>query len=207
MARVRAGYGTGYSGKVGGIVYVQAGGQEILRMVQVRSKNSWSDRQKQHRARFKVINDYCRKNKYLIRLIWNLASESGHGYNLFLKANSPAFALDGELAYPDKLHFSAGMIPLPPIFNANRSAGDPTKIEVSWTDETYLANHHMYDELMMVTGSVGHFTKPIATGVLRKNGEALLDLPAGYESVPGIWLFFRSNKMDEYSADQWFGIE
>jgi hypothetical protein len=50
------------------------------------------------------------------------------------------------------------------------------------------------------------FKEPIATGVMRKTGEALIDLPADYENIEGIWLFFRAYKKDGYSGDQYFGI-
>jgi hypothetical protein len=126
--------------------------------------------------------------------------------SLILKANSPAFSQEGELAFADKLHFSAGKIPLPPLFTAKRSVSDPSKVEINWTDEDYFANLHSYDELMMVAGYPDHFTTPIATGVLRKKGEALIDLPEDYENITGIWLFFRANKKDGYSGDQYFGI-
>jgi hypothetical protein len=83
MARRKAGHGQGYSGKVGGIVQVQLNGQEIIRMVQVRSKKSWSEKQLLHRKRFKMINEYCGKYIHsLIPTIWNLAAEYRHGYNL-----------------------------------------------------------------------------------------------------------------------------
>ena len=59
---------------------------------------------------------------------------------------------------------------------------------------------------MMVAGFTDHFTAPIATGVIRKKGEALIDLPAESENISGIWLFFRSYKKDGYSGDQYFGI-
>jgi hypothetical protein len=35
------------------------------------------------------------KYRSLIPQIWNLAAENGHGRNLFVKTNSPAFALAG----------------------------------------------------------------------------------------------------------------
>jgi hypothetical protein len=207
MARRKAGIGQGYSGKVGGIVQVQSNGLEIIRMVQVRSKKSWSEKQLLHRERFKKINEYCGKyTGSLIPLIWNPAAEFGHGYNLFLKANSPAFSQEGELAFADKLHFSAGKIPLPPLFTAKRAEGDSSKVEVKWTDEDYFAGIYTYDELMMVAGFPDHFTKPIATGVIRKKGEALIDLPEDYSTITGIWLFFRAHKKDGYSGDQYFAI-
>jgi hypothetical protein len=125
---------------------------------------------------------------------------------LFLKANSPAFSQEGELAFADKLHFSAGKIPLPPLFTAKRSEDDPSKVTVNWADEDYFAGIYAYDELMMVAGFPDHFTTPIATGVLRKAGEALIDLPEVYENIGGIWLFFRAYKKDGYSGDQYFGM-
>jgi len=207
MARRKAGHGQGYSGKVGGVVQVQSNGLEIIRMPQVRSKKSWSEKQLLHRKRFKIINEYCGKYvNSLIPLIWNPAAEYGHGYNLFLQANSPAFSQEGELAFVDKLHFSAGKIPLPPLFTAKRSVEAPAKVEVNWTDEDYFANLHSHDELMMVLGFPDHFTAPIATGVLRKAGEALIDMPEENENIGGIWLFFRAYKKDGYSGDQYFGI-
>lgn len=206
MARRKAGLGQGYSGKVGGIVQVQSNGLEILRTVQVRGKNSWSEKQLLHRKRFKAINEYCGKNQYLIWTIWNQAAEYGHGYNLFLKTNTPAFSQEGELAFADKLHFSAGNIPLPQQFTAKRSVGDPSKVEVNWTDEAYFANLHTRDELMMVCAYPDHFTNSIETGVLRKKGEALIDLPENPENITGIWLFFRGYKKEGYSWDQYFVI-
>jgi hypothetical protein len=204
MARIKG--GNSLTGKVGNLVYTKWKGIEVVRMNAVRSKSSWTDKQKLHRQRFRAINEYCGKNQYLIHTIWNMAAENGHGYNLFLKANTPAFAQDGELAFTDKLHFSAGKIPLPQVFTAKRSESDPSKVQVNWTDEAYFAYLHSHDELMMVCAYPDRFTTPIATGALRKRSEALVNLPADAESITGIWLFFRANKEEGYSGDQYFGL-
>jgi hypothetical protein len=203
MARIKGGVPRG---KVGGAVYSGWNGIEVLKALPQRSKNSWSEKQKIHRQRFKSINDYCGQNQYLIHTIWNMAAENGHGYNLFLKANTPAFAQDGELAFMDKLHFSAGKIPLPQVFTAKRSESDPSKVQVNWTDEAYFANLHSHDELMMVCAYPDRFSNPIETGVLRRAGEALISLPDHPESITGIWLFFRAYKKEGYSWDQYFAI-
>jgi hypothetical protein len=58
---------------------------------------------------------------------------------------------------------------------------------------------------MVVAGFTDHFTALI-TGVLRKAGEALIDLPEDNENIGGIWLFFSAYKKDGYSWDQYFGI-
>ena len=204
MARIKGGVPRG---KVGGVVYSGWNGIEILKALPQRGKKAWSDGQLLHRKRFKAINEYCGKYKYtLIPQIWNITAVYGHGYNAFLKANTPAFALDGQLTEVDKLHFSAGKLPLPQQFKAKRSESDPSKVEVTWVNDENLSKVYAHDELMMVTGNPDHFSAPIATGVIRKIGETLIDLPEGYENISGIWLFFRSYKKDGYSGDEYFGI-
>jgi hypothetical protein len=194
-------------GKVGKVVYSEWKGIEIVKSAPQRSKNSWSERQIMHRERFKIISEYCGKYKYtLIPQIWNLAADNGHGRNLFLKANSPAFALDGQLTAVEKLHFSAGKLPFPQQMNVRRIESDPSKVEANWANDENLSPVYSHDELMMVTGTPGHYSSPIATGVLRKAGLAVIDLPADAVNISGVWLFFRSSKKDGYSWDHYFGI-
>ncbi len=207
MAQLRGGIESGLSGRIGGVVYARSKGINIVRSVPIRSKNSWTPRQLLHRQRFKAVNDYCTKYKYtLIRQIWNLADEYGHGYNLFLQANMPAFGLDGQLSEVEKLHFSAGKLPLPMQFKAKQSVGDPAKVEVTWVNDENMAKVFNYDELMMVVGYSDHSTAPIATGVRRSLCTALIDLPAGYESGTGIYLFFAAYDRKSYSPDQYFRL-
>ncbi len=203
MARIK---GNKLIGKVGNVVYTEWNGIEVVKSLASRSKKSWSPRQELHRQRFAAINEYCGKNAFVIQTIWDLAAENRHGYNLFLKANAPAFALDGELTMVEKLHFSEGKIPLPQQLTAKRSESDPSKVEAAWTEDENLPDYYSRDELMMVCAYPDRFTKPIATGVLRKNGSALIDLPEGAEMITGIWLFFRGYKGEAYSEDEWFGI-
>lgn len=204
MARIKGGI---LKGKVGGTVYTEWNGIEVVRSLPRRSKNGWTDKQLLHRQRFAAINAYCARYKYsLIPLIWNLAAENGHGYNLFVKANSPAFSLDGTLTEVDKLHFSAGKLPMPQQFKAKRSDNDASKVEVRWVNDENLSYVFSHDELMMVAGYPDHFSAPIATGILREAGEALIDLPEDAENISGIWLFFRAYKKDGYSGDPYFEI-
>jgi hypothetical protein len=207
MAKIKGGIGTTFSGKAGGMIFSEWKGIPVMRAAFSRGKNSWSEKQVMHRQRFKAINEYCRKCKYtLIPQIWNLAAKNRHGYNLFVKYNSPAFALDGELTAVDKLHFSAGVLPFPQQITAKRKDDDASKVEVSWTNDEHLSQVYAHDELMVVCAYPDRFTDPVATGALRKTGSALIDLPANPENITGIWLFFRAYKKDGYSGDQYFGI-
>jgi hypothetical protein len=204
MAKIRGGI---VVGKIGNVVYSEWKGIEVLKTAPVRSKNSWSERQVIQRQRFKAISEYCNNYRYtLIPQIWNLAAKNMSGRNLFLKANAPAFALDGELTAVDKLHFSAGDLPLPQQFTAKRKDDDPFKVEVTWTIDDNLSPVYLDDELMLVAGNADKFTGPIATGVLRKKGSAVISLRADPENFKSIWLLFRAYKKDGYSWNQWFGI-
>jgi hypothetical protein len=204
MAKIRGGI---VVGKIGNVVYSEWKGIEVIKMAPNRSKGSWSKKQIMHRMRLKAISEYCNNYQYtLIPQIWNQAAKNGHGRNLFLKANTPAFALDGQLTAVEKLHFSAGELPLPQQITAKRKNDDPLKVEVTWTIDENLSPVYMHDELMMVAGNADKFTAPIATGVLRRQGSTVIDLPADPENIAGIWLFFRSYKKDAYSWDQYFGI-
>lgn len=205
MAKIRN--GMILSGKAGGLIFSEWKGIPVVRGAFSRSKKSWSEKQVLHRQRFKAISDYCRKYKYtLIPQIWNLAAENGHGYNLFVKANTPAFALDGTLAEVDRLHFSAGRLPLPMQFSAQRSGTNPSKVEVSWINDQNLPMVYEHDGLIMVCTYPDRFTDPVETGVERKAQTALIDLPDHPEDITGIWLFFRTYKKDSYSPDQYFKI-
>jgi hypothetical protein len=77
-----------------------------------------------------------------------------------------------------------------------------TNLKMELVSEEFLSRN----QLMMVAGSAEKFTAPIATGVLRKQGTAVIDLPADPVDITSIWLFFRAYRKDGYSWDQWFGI-
>jgi len=207
MAKVTGGIAQGLSGKTGGVVFVQRDGQTYIRVVPVRSKSSWTPRQQLHRTRFKAVNNYCAIYKRtLIPQIWNLAAEHNYGYNLFLKTNMPAFALDGQLADVEKLHFSAGKLPLPQHFKAKRADNDPLRVEVSWVNDHNMKSTRDSDQLLMIVGYMGHSTPPIATGVKRSACQAIIELPSDQLNMTGIYLFFTSSTRDSYSPDQYFGV-
>ena len=207
MARVTTGTGKGFSGKVGGLVFSQQNDETYVRSAPQRKKNSWSPRQQLHRIRFKAVHDYCAKYRYtLIPQIWNLAAKDRHGFNLFLKANMPAFALDGQLAEQGKLHFSDGKLPLPLQFKAKRTDGDPSKIEVSWLNDANLPGVYIHDDLLMIAGYPDHFTSPLTTGLQRRDCHGVISLPIDHSEITGIWLSFAAPDKEAYSPDQYFGI-
>src|SRR5664280_95994 len=137
MGKVKGRSGEGLSGLVGNVVFYSYNGETYFRSVpRKRAKNSWSERQVLHRERFRAIKAFwSRFDNSPIQEIWRMAKEGKRGDNLFVSANMPAFGPGGTLIDPERLHFSAGQLPLPYRFTAARSASDPNKVEVSWQDD------------------------------------------------------------------------
>ena len=208
MAKVLGGGDSRISGMIGPVVYVNYNGKTYIRTApRERAKGKWTPKQKTHRIRFREINAFWRQYTYSpIKQIWELAAEQMKGVNLFIKTNMPAFGLDGMLSDLDRLHFSAGKLPLPHKLKAERKLDDPEKVEVSWEDDSQNGLSLSNDELMMMVAHEGKFTGPIATGFLRKTEAAVIQLPADIGTAQGIYLFFANEKRKVYSGDQWFGI-
>ena len=208
MGKVKGKSGEGLSGLVGNVVFYSYNGETYFRSVpRKRPKNSRSERQKLNQERFSAIKAFWgRFDNSPIQDIWRVAKEGKRGDNLFVSINMPAFGPGGILIDPEKLHFSAGQLPLPYRFMAARSADDPNKVDVSWQDDPGSSLTRSDDALMMMVGHDGEFAGPVATGALRKHESAVIQLPTITGTIQGIYLFFASEKRKMYSQDQYFGL-
>jgi hypothetical protein len=208
MGKIKGGPDGGISGLVGNVVFYGYNGKTYIRTVQKqRAKNSWSERQVLHRQRFKAVKAFWARFDYSpIQGIWKVAEKGRRGDNLFVSINMPAFGPDGALMDPERLHFSAGQLPLPFKFSAVRSVDDPSKVEVTWKNNQSSALESSADELMMMSGNGEEFAGPIATGFTRRQESAFIDLTALPGTTNGIYLFFASEKRKMYSPDQYFGL-
>lgn len=205
MAKVKGG---DISGMLGTLVFLKLNGQGVVRMApKERPKNSWSDGQIMYRQKVKNLAAFWMKSVPSdIKRIFDSGAEKMTAYNLFLKTNLEAFHADGAQVDLEWLHLSVGKLPLPHKFKANSVAGDPGKIEVSWQDDSGIGLARPKDELTMVIAREGKFTNPIATGAIRKQQTAVVQLPAGIGMIQGIYLSFASKERGLYSGDQWFKV-
>jgi len=89
---------------------------------------------------------------------------------------------------------------------ASRLSGDPEKVEVSWQYDPKKGNAMPDDALMMMVSNDGKFIGPVATGAIRKQETAVIQLPTVTGTIQGIYLFFGSEKRKLYSPDMYFGI-
>jgi hypothetical protein len=209
MAKFKGIPGMKLSGNIGGLVFVQVGDQTYVRRAPTRKKDSWSQKQQQHRARFKSFTGFYRSlRETVVKPIWNLsATKNLTGYNLFMKANLPAFSSDGGHIDPALLHFSTGLLPLPRYLSARRNEESPATVQVSWHTEITTRMEQPDDELLIAVRSNFLSFGPFETGCFRKDGNCLFDI-SKWESAPilSLYLFFASADRSRYSHDHYFAL-
>ncbi len=207
MAKVTGGTDGSISGAIGPVVFYKLRGKSYARRRPDRSKDTWSATQKTYFSKFGKVALFWRQNVPVkVKQIFQLAAEGMTGYNLFLKTNLPAFNADGTEIDLQWLHLSAGKLPLPHKLEAKKMTGDPSKVEVSWQDDSDTGLALPKDELMIIVADGGKYKGPSATGALRSQGTALIQLPSGIGNLQGIYLSFASEQRELYSPDQFFGI-
>jgi len=193
------------SGMIGNLVTVNAKDMQIIR-IKPRSRSVWSNKQTQTWKRFRALTDFWNQFKYKpLQQIWKIADKGSRGINLFISTNMPAFDADGVLIDPERLHFSAGKLPLPYRFSASRMAEEPGKIEVSWNIAKAPGSGRPDDELRMTIAKDGKFTGPASTGFLRKAGTAVIQSES-LAAAQAVYLSFASDKRNMYSEDQYFAL-
>jgi hypothetical protein len=200
--------GSNIAGGVGNLVFFSYNGNNYVRTApRKRSKNSWSEHQVQNRKRFSALSAFWRQFRFgPIKQIWQVAEEGKKCNCLFFEINAPAFGPDGALVDPEWLHFSAGQLPQAHKLAANLVVGDSDKVEVTWQYDEGNRMAWFDDELMMMVSNDGKFLGPIATGAIRRQESAVIQLPAVTGTIQGIYLFFGSDKRKLYSPDIYFGI-
>ena len=208
MGRIKNNMEATISGKVGNMVFVQDHGETYIRTVPKRTKDSWTPKQLQHRKRFAKVNGFCIKfQRPAIRAIWNLASPSNRGYSLFVKANMPAFDLEGGLIDARMLQISTGKLILPRQLMVERETESASLIAVSWMNDPNLITERLNDELMTVSGNGTHYSDVAATGLRRSALNGTFELPFRPLNVTHLFLYFASHGGNDFSNSMCFEVQ
>jgi len=196
------------TGLIGPVVAVRGKKKGILRIApQKGNSKKRSEKQILSQNRFgAVVTFWKRFDHTSIQKIWKIADEGDRGINLFISINMPAFGTEGQILDPERLHFSAGQLPLPHRFTAVRSPEDPVKITVSWDKDQEPGAGRGDDHLMLIAAKEGSYSALLDTGAERRAGSAVIHLPPGMETAEAVYLSFGSEKRGMYSEDVWFGI-
>jgi hypothetical protein len=170
-----------------------------------RKETQWTPEQQLHRQRFSQAVGLWRTLKNgMVPRIWNLGSQQMNGYALFLKANMPAFGVDGTLLDPKMLQLSTGKLNLPQKLEARKAEGEGSMVEVSWQNDPLLSAVRLQDELMAVSSADGQYSEVMGTGIKREAMGGTFELPAfPMPQAPGpvhLYLFFGSANRNGFTS-------
>ena len=87
-----------------------------------------------------------------------------------------------------------------------RSAEDPAKINVTWDNDPEPGSGRGDDRLMLLAAKDENYSALLNTGIERRSGSAVINLPVGMESSQAVYLSFGSEKRGLYSEDVYFGV-
>ncbi len=207
MARMKRNIGDLVSGRIGNVVFYTRNGVNYVRAAPDRKKDSWSPQQLLHRQRFsKASYLWSQLKKTKVAPIWNLAAERMNGYAMFIKANMPAYALDGSIIDPKMIKISTGKLHLPMDLEASRDAGGSTVITVSWKNDPNMKGKRLMDELMAVSATDGHYSAMTPTGLLRSSLGGSFTLPVKPADATHVYLFFASEDGMDYTESVCFEL-
>src|ERR1035437_1447257 len=207
MARMKRNIGDLVSGRIGNVVFYTRNGVNYVRAAPDRKKDSWSPQQLLHRQRFsKASYLWSELKKTKVAPIWNSAAERMNGYACFIKANMPAYALDGSIIDPKMIKISTGKLHLPMDFEAARETVGSSVITVSWKNDPNMKGKRLDDELMAVSVNDGHYSAMTSTGLLRSTKSGTFTLPVWPAHATHVYLFFASQDGLDYTESVCFEI-
>ena len=207
MAHVTSNESIQVSGKILGAVYVNYRGGTYIRKAPATRKEARTPAMLLNQDRFSAITRFCIQFKHtLIRQVWNDVATTCSGYNLFMKANSPAFDREGSLAHPLLLKLSAGKLILPEDISVERTAPGATTIRISWIKEASISGTRAADQLMMITSDGQHFSPMSPTGIKRKDVEGVAELPVMPWAARFVYLFFMADDRRNFSDSRVFAV-
>jgi len=208
MARVTKGIGSAFSGRIDNIVFVKRGENTYVRTLpRERKPSEWSVDQSNHRECFASVMKYASgmMNSF-VRPIWNKSgTDTISGFNLFVKANKPAFGAKGRVEDPCMLRFSTGSLPLPSDMKVVMSAEGTNVITVTWKNQINNPERSL-DQLMVVFYNTIKLMNPVQTTFIRKDEQAQLTLSENAGKEKWLYLFFGSADHTVYSNDRAFKI-
>jgi hypothetical protein len=187
------------SGKLMNVVFYQRYGKSYVRAAP-KKRESYTQEQVLYRQRISKASALWRSLKSEeTSTIWNTAAELMNGYAWFMKANLPAFEMDGSLIDPKLIKVSDGKLPMPQNLKAERMPDDPFTVEVSWQNDPHCNAERLKDELMALSYADGKFSRHIVTGLKRSDLQGTFTLSAKPVHATHLFLFLTSGNKEQYS--------
>ena len=215
--KVKGGFGDGFSGRLGNLIFYERGGRTFARRVAIPGKTrKWetegrTERQQAAANRFRVVQRlYAYYRKAISPDIWAAAAreEGRMAHALFHSANHGCFDGEGRLVKPELLRFSAGRLLLPPGLRVSAMGGGVFRAE--WDDEEERETCAATDRLR--AGVVYASTSPSMYWALEAEGtrgdrSGTFRLRADLGPEAHAYLFFERADGSAYSPSAHFGVD
>lgn len=207
MARMKRNIGDSVSGRLRNVVFYQRYGKTYVRMAPVTTPQTWNEEQRMRRQRMSRVSALWRSLRSKeFSAIWNMAAQQMNGYAWFIKANMPAFEMDGTLIDAPLLKLTDGNLPVAQMLNAERSAENASFIMLSWQNDPHTRGERLNDEMMVISFDGEHFSHVTSTGLTRSHSGGSFTLPAKPKEAEYLYLFFAAKDHRNFSNSQAFKI-
>lgn len=199
----------GFSGRIGDLIFYRSGGKEFVRRCSRGRRDAQTPGQLLQRQRMRgVVKMYQALRATFVHRVWQQLAQmySLSAYQLFIQHNIRAFDGRGGIIF-DRLHFSAGILPLPANLSAERTG--PTEVKLTWQNPGVFPREKMSDRLVVVV--VGEDTAfylpgPESVNACRGAQQALLSLQER-ETPSHLYCFFASANGQEFSDNVYFKVK
>lgn len=165
-----------------------------------RKPEELSEDQKLRQAKFAGLSKFTSNNlNCLIHPIWNTYKiKSNSGYHSFIKANKPAFAMDGSILDYSILMASIGVLPMPFNLSAEKLDDNPY-FKITWDYEYSGLHLSLFDFFCYAVFNERNQLIPYFTSIYRKDKEAIVNLSENLKDGDFIYVFFSSRDRSQFS--------
>lgn len=207
MAQIKDIFGAGISGKLNQVVFYQRKGKTFVRALPIRKNKPCSPAQLLNKQRFGAMLRFSQLFKYVvIPQIWNQASRTLTGKQLFMKTNKGAFDGEGNITDPKKIQLSIGKLHLPQELVVKPTEEGSTRMNVSWYPDFGGGDLAWWDELMVIALGEGMYSDIKATAIRRGENAGQFELPELKAPISHLYLFFGSLDKRHYSESLCFEV-
>jgi hypothetical protein len=183
MARLRKGILGGVSGKVGNVVGGSWKGIDYLRSLPAEVQNTNTILQQNQRAKFRVLIEFLRPMKELIRIGFKPQAGRMTAFNAAMSYNYH-HALAGDLDTGFAVAFSEARLALgelEPIMGLTAESAEAAKLNLGWDDNSAAAGAASTDILYVaVYNPLKNHAVVRINAAVRADGAVVLELPASY---------------------------
>jgi hypothetical protein len=211
MGKIKNGFSSGFTGKVGNVIGSHWRGIDVIRARADHRRDANTLKQQGVREKFKAIQELTHNVMgSLIMPIWNDKLKKTTGCNRFMQANYQAFNTFGEIEDYAKLVLSYGK--LPKVYNMLITP-DETKEDfynLTWENERHnelAKDEDMLRVFMMDAEDSSYQVFELPDTATRKDKLCAIDLSAFKDCIVEVYLFFSDAEMKEFTPSTHYHLE